>query len=248
MPPRLKDRSGQRFGEMVVVELAGRRPRPGRSLSRLYWYCRCSCGAFAIIADSNLKTAGRSHVHVAAQDLTEWRAETERLIADEKAKRADAALERARRTAARRAAAAVTLGTRNSWYDMIQRCTNPKVEYYPDYGGRGIRVCERWLSFDAFLADMGIRPDGLTLDRIDTNGDYEPGNCRWATRKEQSRNTRATRLTESEAAVIGARLRAGHRVVDIARDYAINKGTIASVKAGRSWRDVSGIAARNRPA
>jgi hypothetical protein len=74
---------------------------------------------------------------------------------------------------------------------MWARCTDPKNERFKNYGGRGITVCDRWLEFKNFLADMGERPAGMTLDRIDPNGNYEPGNCRWATASEQRRNQRA---------------------------------------------------------
>lgn len=80
--------------------------------------------------------------------------------------------------------------TYRSWGSMIQRCCNPNNPRYPEWGGRGIKVCERWLSFENFLADMGERPEGLTLDRIDNEGHYEPGNCRWSTHREQRMNQR----------------------------------------------------------
>ena len=76
-----------------------------------------------------------------------------------------------------------------SWRHMKQRCTNPKRHEYKHYGARGIKVCERWQLFANFIEDMGLRPTiKHTLERNDSNGDYEPGNCCWATRLEQSRN------------------------------------------------------------
>jgi hypothetical protein len=75
---------------------------------------------------------------------------------------------------------------------MRQRCCNPRNVAYSKYGGRGISVCERWMVFANFLADMGPRPDGMSLDRIDVNGDYEPSNCRWATAEEQNQNQRTS--------------------------------------------------------
>lgn len=109
---------------------------------------------------------------------------------------------------------------------MKKRCLNPAERYYFNYGGRGITVCARWLhSFENFYADMGPRPAGASIDRIDSNGNYEPGNCRWATRHEQARNMRSNRrvtidgetLTVAEwslrsgigQATIGVRIRNG---------------------------------------
>jgi hypothetical protein len=80
--------------------------------------------------------------------------------------------------------------TYSSWQSMLDRCTNPNHVYFRLYGGRGITVCDRWRSFENFLADMGLRPEGRSLDRVDPDGIYEPTNCRWATAVEQRRNRR----------------------------------------------------------
>lgn len=84
--------------------------------------------------------------------------------------------------------------TYNTWASMRQRCTNPKATKWPAYGGAGITVCDRWSSFEAFLADMGERPEGRTLDRIDGSLGYSPENCRWASHREQQTNIRSNRL------------------------------------------------------
>ncbi len=77
----------------------------------------------------------------------------------------------------------------HNYHTMINRCYNSSADNYEDYGGRGIKVCERWLeSFTNFLYDMGHRPDGMTIDRLNSNGNYEPYNCKWSTPKEQSNN------------------------------------------------------------
>ncbi len=99
-----------------------------------------------------------------------------------------------------------------SWYSMKSRCGNPKKPNYRFYGGRGITVCERWLTFVNFYADMGERPSGMTLDRIDGDGNYEPGNCRWATATEQARNRRTRVVRDDDQPAVLCEPRSGPAV------------------------------------
>ena len=86
--------------------------------------------------------------------------------------------------------------TYKSWEAMIQRCSNASLKSYKNYGGRGISVCYEWTKFEKFYADMGIKPNGCSIDRIDVNGNYDQLNCRWSTMKQQNRNRRNNRLIE----------------------------------------------------
>lgn len=115
--------------------------------------------------------------------------------AEHRAKISEAARGREQAPAARENRFPTTHGmtataTYNSWSTMKQRCLNPRSPKYKSYGGRGIDVCPQWMTFEGFLADMGVRPDGLTLDRIDNDAGYSPDNCRWATPSQQIANRR----------------------------------------------------------
>lgn len=104
------------------------------------------------------------------------------------------------------------------WHSMIERCRNPNNIEYKDYGERGIAVCERWLQFGCFIADMGERLAGMTLERKDVNGSYEPSNCRWATQREQGNNRRNNRIIEFNGR--------STTVATWAREYGLAKNTL----------------------
>lgn len=120
-----------------------------------------------------------------------------------------------------------------SWDAMVMRCVNPKNIGYAHYGGRGVLVCERWRKFENFLEDMGERPSKEhQLEREDNDGNYEPGNCRWATRKEQARNRRSNlRLTLNGVT---------RTAVEWSEELGVSLNTIAKRKS-RGWSDTDAL-------
>lgn len=139
--------------------------RAGRKRGFAAWLCRCACGQYKEIRSDSLKRGDSSSCGCLSVERSTTHGQTSGGVSPEY----------------------------RSWSAAKNRCVNPNNGAWRDYGGRGIKICERWLVFENFLADMGRRPPGLTLDRIDNDGNYEPGNCRWATRKQQAQNRRAAR-------------------------------------------------------
>lgn len=139
----------------------------------IFWHCDCDCGKQCVVSGKQLRSGLTKSCGC--------------LRLEGKVRHGYA-----RQGAARRPEFVV-------WQHMLRRCTNPKNKDYKYYGARGISVCDRWKQFEHFLSDMGSRPEGMSLDRIDVNGHYEASNCRWATATQQSQNRRARSCLNSNA-------------------------------------------------
>lgn len=165
------DLTGQRFSRLLVISQA-------RSLGRgrrARWWCRCDCGQKKAVHSSQLRTGGTRSCGCLRREV-------------------QANIDRTKHALHGHSRRNEPTPTYIVWKSMRQRCHNPNNAAYPRYGGRGITICSRWENFETFLADMGERPNGKGIERRDNAKGYSPGNCYWATAKEQANNTRSNRL------------------------------------------------------
>ena len=144
----------------------------GRRNGKRLWLCQCDCGAMAIVQAGYLRQGDTKSCGCLQRELSAARLRTHSDIFSPEYR---------------------------VWRAMKSRCFNQRAPAWKNYGGRGITVCERWLKYEHFRADMGPRPAGTSIDRINNDGNYEPGNCRWATRAQQNNNTRRSRRTSALA-------------------------------------------------
>lgn len=162
---------GDKFGRLTVLEKSEPYRNPEGYIKESRWLCQCECGNTKVILRSALMT-GRTR---SCGCLFTETVKICRLINGVKRNRK---------------------GAYSSWTQMKSRCSDKNASGYEYYGGRGIKVCNRWKSFDLFYEDMGDRPEGFSIDRIDVNGDYKPENCKWSSISEQSYNRRNNRHIE----------------------------------------------------
>lgn len=156
------DLTNRRFGRLIAISIDGTN-KHGYNL----WKCECDCGNITFLPAGSLVSGGTKSCGCLHREKVLSRQTLDRTIHG-----------------------MYRTPTHYSWSKMLERCYNPNHIHYKNYGGRGIIVCDEWKDFRNFYIDMGERPEGKTLDRIDNEDNYKLSNCRWATAKEQSSNRR----------------------------------------------------------
>lgn len=191
---------------MTIIDITGQRfgrlvviRRDGERFGQVLWHCQCDCGSTKAIVGNTLRRGLAQSCGCLQKERT--------------------------------SAAKTTHGGRNGklykqWHSMLERCHSPQSQAFADYGARGISVCKRWQSFANFRADMGERPPGMSIERLDNSKGYEPGNCVWATPAQQARNKRNNVM-----------LRFGERemcLADWAKHLGVSRGALRG-RIRRGW-------------
>ncbi|MDE1918965.1 MAG: hypothetical protein KGH96_23200 [Sphingomonadales bacterium] len=217
---RKVDYSGKKFGRLLAVEMV----REGGKDARVR--CLCDCGNLITVLAYNFKNGNTKSCGCYSHESR---------VAKGKALGAafgKASLRHGHTAGGRDSKTYV------SWSDAKKRCYNPANKRYAEYGGRGIGMCEEWRgSFDAFLRDMGEVPQGFTLERIDVNRSYEPGNCAWVPKEEQPRNTRANVATWESVREIRFKHAAGHDKKALASAYGMSVSNVKMIVSGATWKE-----------
>ena len=155
---------GKKFGRLTVLEDTGER----YNQKLVIWKCKCDCGEYKNVSSNSLLTGGTKSCGCLQKERTKESSKKKIKHGHKKSNQ--------------------ITPTYSTWQSMKRRCLNEDNHNFKYYGGRVIMICERWMVFENFLADMGERPEGKTLDRINNDGHYEPSNCKWSTSKEQANN------------------------------------------------------------
>lgn len=199
---RAENLSGRKFGRLTPLYRVPNETTPKKA-AIITWKCRCDCGIEKAIGAAALKSSNTKSCGC------------------QKTESSTALLTTHGKTGS---------GVHNSWSNMRKRCLDSNYRFYRNYGGLGIRICDRWMKFENFLEDMGDRPAGKSIERRENNGNYEPGNCFWATMRQQCVNKRNSRFIEVE----GERL----HINEWSKRCGIGVGTLRSrMQKGWSQKD-----------